>query len=131
MSEITNSNGQNPSGVWQGLWGSLFMQFNIQMTEHNYLAAWTTLGLMRVEIPTDCQQCIEEEYSKVEKIINKTTTGYNTVERQRRKLIQLNNEAPIALRNLLGKITKSLYDGGWINKADFTGKPKYGKKGHL
>jgi hypothetical protein len=129
--KTSNSASQNPSGVWQGIWGNLFFQFNQQMLENSYLRAWKTIQLLKSQIPPECEIEIQTEYDKVYRMIKSPMQAYTSLDANRMKMHQLNTEAPDALLSLLSNIRKSLYDKKWINRPDFTAQPKYEKKGHL
>lgn len=118
-------NGQNPSGVWQTIWGNLFFKFNEEMLNENYLRAWKTAQLLKQQIPPECEKDIQEIYSKTDNIMKKPIYAYTTIEAKRAKKQQLTNEAPELLLELMGNIRQSLYNRNWINK-DFSIHPRGG-----
>lgn len=120
-----NNNSQNPSGIWQTIWGNLFYKFNEEMLNENYIRAWKTVQLLKGQIPPECEKDILEEYNQAHKIINKPIEAYTTIEAKRAKKQQLNNQAPEILLQLMGNIRQSLYDRKWINK-DFSIHPREG-----
>ena len=131
MTENNINNSQNPSGIWQGIWGNLFLQFNIEMMENNYLRAWKTLQLLKSQIPPECEKEVNTEYDKVNQIIQQKTKAYTTTQRNRLKRTQLNNEAPSSLLHLMSCIRQSLYDKHWINKPDFNAHPRNTQEAHI
>lgn len=119
------SNSQNPSGIWQTIWGNLFYKFNEEMLNNNYIRAWKTVQLLKAQIPPECEKDILEEYKRTDNIMKKPIEAYTSTEAKRRKNYQLNNEAPEGLLQLMGNIRQSLYDRNWINK-DFSIHPRGG-----
>jgi hypothetical protein len=111
----TNNN-QNPSGIWQTVWGTLFSQFNEQMLNNEYLRAWKTIQLLKSQIPPECEKDIEQDYQKLKALIKKPTNTYTVLQAMRDKKRQLEEEAPTALLELISNIRKSLYDRKWITK---------------
>jgi len=130
MTERQNNN-QNPSGIWQGIWANLIIEFNVQMTSGNYLAAWETMKLITIEIPFECQKDIENHYKNTVKIMSKPVSSYSYVMGVNSKKQQIYMEAPESLQKLMAEVIKSLYDRKWINRPDFNAQPKFEKKGHL
>lgn len=122
---LNTANSQNPSGIWQSIWGNLFYQFNEQMLNNEYLRAWKTVQLLKAQIPPECEKDIQQEYNRVKKIIDQPTEAYTAREHINQKRAQLNRETPEALLALMGNIRYSLYDKKWINK-DFSIHPREG-----
>lgn len=119
------SNNQNPSGIWQQIWAKLFWQAIDQITFQNFIGAWETLQLLKVQIPPECEEDTIEAYKKTEAVMKKPISSYNYVATAQKKQRQIQSEAPEALRELIGAVRKSLYIKGWINK-DFTIRPTHG-----
>jgi hypothetical protein len=133
MTERQNNN-QNPSGIWQGIWANLIVEFNIIMASRSpdkNLDAWKIICLLKRQIPPECQEDIKTNFKKLEEIMNKPTGGYSEIERRTAKRKQIFAEAPNALLDLMGSIIKSLYERKWINKPDYNAQPKYEGRGTL
>jgi hypothetical protein len=118
-------NQNNPTGIWQHIWITLTMKYLENMAEKNYLGAWEALKDYKEELPPECATEAEELYKKIESIINEIYTlkgnSLQTVKEKQAYLIH--QKLPQPLRELKGKITKSLFDNGWINK-NFTIHPR-------
>lgn len=126
MSERQNNN-QNPSGIWQGIWANLIVEFNLIMASRSpekNLDAWKILNLLKRQIPPECQEDINNEFQKLNVIMNKPVSGYSEIQRRSVKRKQIFQEAPDALLDLMGSIIKSLYERKWISRPDYTATPR-------
>jgi hypothetical protein len=113
----TNSESQNPSGIWQGRWAKQLDIIIFHFSNFSVSAAWNALEDFKTILPPDCEKDIEEIFKKTKAIVCKTLIvstvtfyGQRAVNRYRDNVI-----LP-AERELLTAIKRSLFDRGWINK---------------
>lgn len=130
MSEYSQ-NQNNPAGIWQHIWVTQKIKAIEEIHQRQYIEAADTLKLLMDELPPECYTECQEKYMTIDKIINQSSSGYTLSDAQEIHAHYLYVNLPTPLHELMRAITTSLFIHGWINKTDFSGKPKYEKKGHL
>jgi hypothetical protein len=133
------SNNNNPFGIWQSIWADQIKLFNEQMIEattsnkphDNYRLAYTALTALNQEIPDECQTEVKTKFNAVTVVMNKPKKGHDCVAKERNKNSQINKEAPPALWEAMGEIIRSLHRKGWINKPDFSARPRNTEEAHI
>ena len=133
------SNNNNPFGIWQSIWADQIKIFNEQMLNAvtssqpyiSYILAFTALQSLNVEIPEECQEDAKTEFQEVIRIFTKPKSGPNYVIQEKNKRTQIIRESPIFLWHTIGIIIKSLHRHGWINKPDFSARPRNTEEAHI
>jgi hypothetical protein len=120
----------NPTGIWQSIWANLFMQTIEEISNKQYIHAYSTLEILKKQIPPECETDIEKEFKDVTTLVKQPINGFNYNSAQEQKMSQIQNKLRPALLNLMGSIRSSLYKHNWINK-DFSAQPQFKRKGHL
>ena len=133
------SNNNNPFGIWQSIWADQIKLFNEQMIEattsnqpyNNYRIAYTALTALNQEIPEECQIEVKSRFKDVTLVMKKPKQGHDFVAQEKHKRSQISNEAPPALWEAMGEIIRSLHRKGWINKPDFSARPRNTEEAHI
>jgi hypothetical protein len=133
------SNNNNPFGIWQSIWADQIKLFNEQMINAvtslqphtNYILAYTALQALNVEIPEECQQDAKKQFQEVIRIFTKPKSGPNFVIQEKNKRKQIVCESSTFLWSTMGTIIKSLHARGWINKPDFSARPRNTEEAHI
>ncbi len=127
-----SQNQNNPTGIWQHIWVTLTLQAIEQYSKKQYLSMWETLKILKKEIPPECENDCEAQYTKITQIVQEINkiTGNKLQSVKDIYAYRVYRDLPEPLLDLLGQIRKSLFEKGWINK-NFGAKPKFGGTGTL